>query len=152
MNLSSRHQTEAFSLLIDEIELGTEEIFYVRGNPDKPIPPNQDGVLTQAENGYLYVAGQTDSNPARSPLVADEMAASGGYAESHPWLKGGRAIVGYCGGQVKIERLTNKEPGATIRAALGSGIDDIFQLAKEDDEGRISGGLLSVTPDHILLP
>lgn len=145
------NSTDAFNELIREVDLGTEEIFFVQGNPEKLLPPNQDGELVAEENCYSYVVGQSDSTPARSPLVADEMS-GGSYTENHPWLKSGRAIVGYCGGQVKIEKLTSKEEGATVRGAPGSGIEDVFQKATEDEEGRITGGLLAVEPDKLVDP
>lgn len=145
--------TEAFQELIREVQLGTEVIFFVQGNPEKVRPPNEDGELKPEENCYSYVIGQTDSSPARSPLVVNEMQDTGGtFGENHPWLKSGQAVVGYCGGQVKKEKLTEKAEGATIRGPAGSGITNIFQKAEEDEEGKISGGWLSVEPDNILLP
>lgn len=145
------NSTDAFNELIREVGLGTEEIFYVQGNPEKPVPPNQDGELLPEENSYSYVVGLSDSKPARCPLVADEMD-GGSYGKNHPWLKNGKAVVGYCGGQVKIEKLNSKEEGATVRGATNSGMDDIFQEAQEDDEGRVTGGLLAVSPDNVVDP
>lgn len=150
--LDFQNSTDAFNELIREVDLGTEEIFFVQGNPEKLLPPNQDGELVPEENSYIYVIGQTDDTPARSPLIAHEMVKVAEYGPNHPWLKTGRAIVGYCGGQVKIEKLTSKETGATVRGAPGSGIDDIFQRAEEDAEGRITGGLLAVPRENVLLP
>lgn len=144
--------TEAFNELIRGVDLGTEELFYSKGLPDKPIPPNQDGILTKAENCFIYVIGQGDETPARSPLIANEMASPGVYGANHPWLNKGAAIVGYCGGAVKMEKLTGKEPGATVRGARISGMDDIFTETVEDSDGRISGGLLAVPRENILLP
>lgn len=144
--------TEAFNDLIEQVGLGTEEFFYLYGNPAKPVRPNQDGTLTKAENCYVYVSGQTDSTPARSPLIANEMESPGVYGANHPWLKQGKAVIGYCGGQVKIDTLSSKAPGATVEGISGSGITDIFQEAKEDDDGRITGGLLAVPRANILLP
>lgn len=150
--LDFQNSTDAFNELIREVDLGTEDLFFVQGNPEKLLPPNQDGELVPEENCYIYVIGQSEETPAHSPLIADEMVMPGEYGENHPWLKAGRTIVGYCGGQVKIEKLTSKEHGATVRGAPGSGIEDIFQLAKEDEEGRITGGLLAVPRENILLP
>ncbi len=145
--------TEAFNELIREVQLGTEVIFFVQGNPEKVVPPNEDGELLPAENCITYVIGQTDSSPARSPLTTDEMMDTGGtFGAGHPWLKSKQAVVGYCGGQVKKEKLTAGTEGATIRGPAGSGITNIFQEAEEDDEGRITGGWLSVGVDNILLP
>lgn len=150
--LDFQTSTEAFNELIEKVDLGTEEIFYIQGNPMKLLPPNNDGVLMPEENSYIYVIGQTDSSPERSPLIADEMESPGVYGENHPWRRSGRVVVGYCGGQVKIEKLTSKGPGATVRGAPGSMIEDIFQQAEIDAAGRVTGGLLSVPTDHILLP
>ena len=101
--------TEAFQELMRDVGLGTEAIFFVQGNPDKKVPPNEDGELTETEVCYVYVAGQSDSSSARSPLIADEMEdASGSYGVNHPWLKSRQAVVGYCGGQVRKEKLTGR--------------------------------------------
>tara|TARA_R110002096_G_scaffold114770_10_gene248837 strand:- start:7093 stop:7794 length:702 start_codon:yes stop_codon:yes gene_type:complete len=145
--------TEAFQELIREVQLGTEIIFFTQGNPEKVRPPNEDGELLPEENCMTYVLGQTDSSPARSPLTADEMQDTGGsFGAGHPWLKSRQAVVGYCGGQVKKEKLTGSTEGATIRGPAGSGITNIFEEAEEDEEGKITGGWLSVGTDNILLP
>ncbi len=144
--------TEAFQELLREVQLGTEAIFFVQGNPEKVTPPNEDGELTSSEVCYAYVAGQSDSSPARSPLIADEMEdASGSYGANHPWLKSRQAVVGYCGGQVRKEKLTGRTEGATIRGPVGSGVDNIFDEADEDEDGKISGGYRT-SGTTVLLP
>lgn len=143
--------TEAFAHLIEETDLGTEEIFFTQGNPDKTLPPNNDGELVEEENCMSYVLGLTDTSPARSPIVADEMEGPGSYGENHPWLNSKKAVVGYVGGQVKIEKLTGKTGGATV--TVGD-IDDIFQPGEVDEEGKVTGGLLppGIESDKVLNP
>lgn len=144
--------TAAFNELMVKIDLDTEELFYVEGNYMKPRGPNMDGVLTAEENCYSYVTGQTDATSARSPLVADEMESPGVYGYTHPWLNQGKAVVGFVGGEAKIMELSERDAGATVLGPPGSGIDDIFQQAQVDDEGRITGGFLAVDRSNILQP
>ena len=111
--------TEAFNELIRELDIGTEEIFYTRSKNPSKNAPNNDGILAADENCFSLISGLTDASPARWPLVANEMIdSSGSFGEYHPYLKNGRAIVGFCGGQVKIMKLTSKEPGAKLSADL----------------------------------
>lgn len=137
--------TEVFQGLIPHY-IDTESVFWVEGNPDKPHPPVEDGVLHPHEVSYLYVAGQTNTSFARSPLVAEEQEAPGTYGKNHPWLKKGKAIVGYIGGNVATETLTSKRPGATIRTKDGT-IQDIFQ-----PRTATPAGLLDVPRENILQP
>lgn len=143
--------TEAFQYLIKETDLGTEEIFFTQGNPDKTMPPNNDGELVKEENCMSYVSGLTDTSPARSPIVADEMEGPGTFGENHPWLSSKKAVVGYVGGQVKVEKLTSATAGATVKVGE---IEDIFQTGEEDEEGKVSGGLLppGISADKVLIP
>lgn len=134
------NSTDAFNELIKEVGLSTELIFYLKSKSRKR-PPNEDGVLEVEENGYSYVVGQTDSSMAGSPLTADALEA-GTYGTDHPWLRSGKAVVGFCGGQVRQMRLSQKSAGASVRGPLGSGMDDIFQEGEQDEEGKITGGLM----------
>jgi len=84
------------------------------------------------------------SMPPDSPVLADEMISPGVYGAGHPWLKEGCAVVAYLQGHAKVERLTRKSPGATVRGPRDSGMTDIFQLRPV--------GKLAVPRDHILLP
>lgn len=144
--------TEAFNHLMETVEIHDEAVFYVRGNPDKLAKPNGDGFLEKRENSYVYVTGQSDSFSAVSPLIADEMASPGVYGSKHPWLRQGKAVVGTVGGAVKLMDLSKTSPGATVVGPPRSGIDDIFQEAQVDEEGRITGGWLAVDRSNILLP
>lgn len=143
--------TDAFQYLIKETDLGTEEIFYTQGNPQKTVPPNNDADLLKDENCMSYVIGMTDTSPARSPIVADEMDGPGTYGEGHPWLNQKKAIVGYVGGQVKIEKLTSGRAGATVKVG---DVEDIFQPGEQDDQGKYTGGLLppGISADKVLQP
>ncbi|MFT5470890.1 MAG: type II secretory pathway pseudopilin PulG [Verrucomicrobiales bacterium] len=146
------NSTDVFNHLMYEVDIQEESIFYVKGNPTKPSPPNGDGMLTKNENSYSYVAGQTDSMSGRSPLIADEMDEPGVYGANHPWLRQGQAVVGFLGGEVKIMELTGIYPGATVKGLPVHGIDDIFEMGIKDEEGRVSGGYLAVDPSNILNP
>lgn len=145
--------TEAFNVLIPEY-IDTEIVFWMQTkHPDKLRPPKEDGELEDQENVYAYVMGQTDTSFSRSPLVADGlMDAPGEYGEHHPWLKSKRAIIGYCGGHVQEESLTDATAGATVRSKDRT-VDNIFEKreAGEDGEGA-SGGWLSVDKENVLLP
>jgi hypothetical protein len=78
----------------------------------------------------------------------------GSYGQFHPWLEQKKAVVGYVGGQVKQDKLSTNQPGATVKGPRGSNIDDIFQTGQRDEEGRITGGLLPsyLSTDSIVLP
>lgn len=113
--------TEAFNELIREVGLD-DSYFYTHGkyftipptDPNKAAP-NDDGVLSAAENTHSYVPGFTDESPADFPLVADEMISpDGAFGEHHFWLDKRKAVVGYVGGQVRIEKLTSRKPGAKL--------------------------------------
>jgi len=138
--------TEAFNVLIPDY-IDTEIIFWTPGNPEKPLQPEEDEVLDQDENCFIFVAGLTDTSFSRSPLIADEMDGPGTYGELHPWLEAKTAVVGYVGGHVNRETLTSNEAGATVRTK-DRRIQDIFQ--KKGDQG--AGGLLATDPGNILLP
>ncbi len=143
--------TDAFNVLIPDY-VDQESIFYTAGNPDKPRAPSENSELEQSENSYVYVSGQTNTTFSRSPLVADEMESPGTYGENHPWLKSKKAVVGYCGGNVAAEFLTDSQPGATVRTK-DNRIKDIFMKRSGDDEGGSSGGgLLATDTSNILLP
>jgi prepilin-type N-terminal cleavage/methylation domain-containing protein len=143
--------TEAFKYLIRETDLGTEEIFFTQGNPQKTVPPNNDGDLVKEENCMSYVLGMTDTSPARAPIVADEMESPGTYGDTHPWLNQKKAVVGYVGGQVKIEKITSNRAGATVKVG---DIQDIFQPGEQDDQGKYTGGFLpaGISSDKVLIP
>jgi len=80
--------------------------------------------------------------------VADgEMEGPGAYGEFHPWLASKKAVIGYVGGHVAKERLTESTPGATVQSRDGL-IKDIFQ--KRDPEG--GGGKLDTDTSNVLLP
>jgi len=140
--------TEAFNVLIPQY-IDQESAFWIQTkNPAKMRPPKDDGQLNQEENLYAYVSGQTNTSYSGSPLVADgEMDGPGTYGEFHPWLQSKRAVIGYVGGHVTKERLTEAEPGATVRSRDGL-IQDIFQKRSPDG----SGGKLDTDPSNVLLP
>lgn len=143
------NSTDAFNELIRVVKFGPEDLFYVPTKNPAKSKPNLDGVLTAAENNFSYVVGQSDSTPARSPLVADEMISPGVVGEYHPWLHRKRIIVGYCGGQVKIERLDSNQPGAEVIGAPGSANDYVYSKASEDED--IFSGLF-IEPDMLVHP
>ena len=118
--LEFKTSTEVFNHLIQEGYIDTERIFWIPGNPDKPNPPNEDGILTSDENCYLYVAGQSNTSFSRSPLIANAMDSSGRYGANHPWLKARKAVIGYCAGNVVEERLDTNQPGAVARPSSRS--------------------------------
>lgn len=138
------NSTEAFQYLIEHSDGLKEEYFYVPGNPQKRRGADNDRVLTVQENCLIYVTEQNDAMSMDSPLTADEMETPGVYGKNHPWLKNGRAAVGYAGGHANVEKLNQKLPGATIQGPPGSGITDIFEPRP--------AGLLSVPRENILLP
>ncbi|MEO0414077.1 MAG: type II secretion system protein [Verrucomicrobiota bacterium] len=142
---------EAFNVLIPEY-IDTEIVFWIQTkDPDRLRPPKDDGELESEECTYAYVSGQTDTSYSRSPLVADGlMDGPGEYGEFHPWLAKKIAVVGYCGGQVVEEKLNSNQPGATVRI-IGS-TDNIFEERETDEDGKSSGGFLSVSQDNVLLP
>lgn len=144
--------TEAFNVLIPSY-IDTESIFWVRTqDPDRLLPPVEDGILESHENVYCYVAGQNDTSYSSSPLVADGlMDAPGQYGEYHPWLSERRALVGFVGGHANEMALTTNQPGATVRSGDGT-VMDIFQRRESDEDGRSSGGWLAADPSNILLP
>ncbi|MCF6314389.1 MAG: type II secretion system GspH family protein [Verrucomicrobiales bacterium] len=147
--------TEAFNVLIPEY-MDTELIFWTPSqNPQKLRPPIEDGILNQNENSFLYVMGLTDTSFSRSPLIANgEMTGPGAYGEFHPWLAVKKAVVGYVGGQVVVEKLTSDQEGATVRSKDGQ-MQDIFQRRAATGGGGGGGGgggLLAVDPGNILLP
>lgn len=149
------NSTLVFQTLMKETGLGADEIFYYQtNNPQKSNPPNGDGFLDPIENCVIYVKGMNSSAPANAPIVADEQTGGGAYGQFHPWLDQKKAVVGYVGGQVRPERLTTNQPGATVRGPKGSNIDNIFQPGQKDDQGRITGGLLPnyLDGNAILLP
>jgi prepilin-type N-terminal cleavage/methylation domain-containing protein len=146
--------TDAFNVLIPDY-IDSEVIFWTQTkHPDKLRPPREDGELESEENVYCYVTGQTDTSFSRSPLVADGlMDGPGEMGEYHPWLNSKKAIVGFCGGHVTEERLTSKEPGATIKSKDGY-TENIFEERQVSDEegGGNSGGWLDTKQDNVLLP
>lgn len=144
--------TEAFNALIPQY-IDQESIFWFQtSHPDKSRPPKEDGNLEAQENVYAYVTGQLDTSFSNSPLVADGlMDGPGEYGEYHPWLKSKKAVIAYCGGHVKTEKLTSAEPGATVRSSDGL-VKNIFEKREASDEGESSGGWLSVDKDKVLLP
>ncbi len=149
------NSTDALQELIIETDLGTDEIFYTQGNPSKLSPPNGDSELEPEENCMVYIIGMTDTSPSGAPIIADEMESAGTYGENHPWLRSRRAVVGYVGGHVKIEKLNQRTAGATVIGPKGSGIDDIFQPQTVDEEtGESTGGRMpsNISTDAILLP
>lgn len=141
---ASGHPTTVFQELINQTDGLKEEYFYVPGNPGKRKGANNDGELLDEENCLIYVAGQNNSMPADSPLIADEMEKPGVYGRNHPWLKDGFAIVGYVGGHARQEKLNQKTPGATVKGPWGSGMKDIFQPRP--------AGKLAVPRHQILIP
>ncbi len=146
--------TEAFNVLIPEY-VDSEAIFWIQTkNPAKLRSPQEDGQLTQNENTYAYVSGQTNTSFSGSPLVADgEMDGPGTYGEFHPWLGSKTAVVGYVGGHVTKERLTTNQPGATVRSKDGL-IQDIFQkrVTSDGGGGGGGGGNLDTDPSNVLVP
>lgn len=143
---------DAFNVLIPDY-IDTELVFWIQTkHPDKLRPPRDDGDLEPEECTYAYVTGQTDTTYSRSPLVADGLMDSpGAMSEHHPWLDKKKAVVGYCGGHVVEERLTGSTPGSTIKSSDGL-TDNIFEERELDEEGKSSGGYLSVSQDKVLLP
>jgi len=144
--------TDAFQFFMQETGVATETIFYVKGNPEKNLPPNGDGILEPEENCLSYVKGQFDSGSGASPLISNEMTGVGTFGENHPYLASRRAVVGYVDGHAAIEKLNSNLEGATIPGPPGSGIDNIFEEATIDEEGQISGGYLAVETDNVLHP
>jgi prepilin-type N-terminal cleavage/methylation domain-containing protein len=144
------NSTLVFQHLMQETGVGADEIFYYQ----KSNPPNGDGFLDPVENCVIYVKGMNSSAPASAPIIADEQTGGGAYGPFHPWLDQKKAVVGYVGGQVRPERLTTNQQGATVRGPKGSNIDNIFQPGQKDDQGRITGGLLPsyIDGNSILLP
>ncbi len=144
--------TEAFNALIPQY-IDQESIFWFQTtHPDKARPPKEDGELEAQENVYAYVTGQLDTSFSNSPLVADGlMDGPGEYGEYHPWLKSKKAVIAYCGGHVKTEKLTSAEAGATVRSTDGQ-IKNIFEKREASEDGTSSGGWLSVDTDKVLLP
>jgi len=143
--------TEAFNVLIPNY-IDTEGIFWIpTKHPEKMRPPREDGELESEENVYAYVMGLTDTSFSQSPLVADGLMDSPGtYGEHHPWLNSKKAVIGYSGGHVRVERLTSAEEGATVKSKGGE-VDDIFE-EREISEGETSGGWLDTSKDNVLLP
>ncbi len=145
--------TDAFQYFMQVTSQPEDAIYYVKGNPDKTVPPNNDGVLEPEECCYSYVSGQVDSTWSISPLIAHEMTGAGTFGTNHPYLKDKKAVVAYVGGAAKVERLTSATEGATIRGPQGSGIDNIFGEGELDEDGKLVGeGYLSVSSDQILHP
>lgn len=144
--------TDAFQYMMQEGGITSDEIFYVKGNPEKNLPANNDGELLPEENCLSYVTNQTDTSWSTSPLISHEMTGVGTFGENHPYLTAKRAVVGYVGGHARIEKLTAPTDGATIKGPPGSGIENIFEQGTIDEEGKISGGYLSVGTDNILHP
>lgn len=147
--------TDVFRELMKQTGMNSEEIFYTASNdPQKSSKPNGDGYLEPEENTMVYVKGMNNSAPAGAPIIADEMETPGTYGQFHPWLEQKKAIVGYVGGQVRQEKLTTNQPGATVKGPKGSNIDDIFKTGSRDEDGRITGGLLPayLSTDSIILP
>ena len=144
--------TDAFNVLIPDY-IDTEIVFWMKTNdPDRLRPPKEDGELEPEENVYCYVVNQSTTSFSRSPLVADGlMDGPGEYNEYHPWLKSKKAVIGYCGGHVVEERLTDKEAGATPRSKDGL-VDNIFEERQTSDDGGSSGGWLDTKQDNVLLP
>lgn len=144
--------TEAFNVLIPDY-IDTEAIFWFKTpDPERIQPPRDDGDLEDEENVYAYVSNQSDTTFSRSPLVADGlMDGPGEYGEFHPWLGSKKAVVGYCGGNVNVERLSSAAAGATVKTKDGL-VDNIFEKREVSEDGEASGGLLSVDQDYVLLP
>lgn len=144
--------TEAFNVLIPDY-IDTEVVFWIQTkDPDRLRAPREDGELENTENVFFYVTGQTDTSFSRSPLVGDGlMDGVGEYGEFHPWLNAKKAIIGFCGGHVSEMRLTDNEPGATVRSQDGA-TENIFEERESNDDGGASGGWLSVSQDNVLLP
>ena len=144
--------TDAFNVLIPEY-VDTENVFWIQTkDPEKLRGPNDDGQLTAEENTYFYVTGQTDTSYSNSPLAGDGlMDGPGEYGQYHPWLKSKRAVIGFCGGHVNQERLTQKTPGATVRNKDGR-IKNVFEERTTNDDGTSSGGWLDTKQDNVLLP
>ncbi len=149
---SFSNSADAFNVLIPDY-IDTELVFWIQTkDPERLRQPRDDGDLESTETTYAYVTGQTDTTYSRSPLVADGLMDSPGVmGEYHPWLNKKRAVVGYCGGHVVVERLTGPSAGATIRSPDGLA-DNIFDERQLDDEGKASGGFLAVPQDNVLLP
>lgn len=136
--------TNAYQYLIRNSDGLKEEYFYVPGNPEKRNWANNDGELLPEENCLAYVTGLNTSMPPDSPITADEMESTGVYGANHPWLKDGFAVVGYLGGHAKVEWLTKRRPGATVKGPRQTKIKDIFQPRP--------AGLLAVPCENILQP
>jgi len=144
--------TEAFNVLIPDY-IDQEGIFWIQTkHPDKLRPPREDGELEDTENVYAYVVGQTDTSFSNSPLLADGlMDGPGEYGEHHPWLGAKKAVIGYSGGHVRVERLSSSEAGATVKSADGR-IENIFDERTAGEDGESSGGWLDTAKDNVLLP
>jgi len=144
---SFTNSTDAYQFLLQETGL-KEQSFYTPGQPMKRKGANNNGELLPEENCLIYVSGLNTSMPPDSPVIADEMESPGVYGANHPWLKDGSAVVTYLDGHAKVERLTQKSPGATVLGPPESGIKDIFQFREQSN----APGLLAVPREHILLP
>jgi len=144
--------TEAFNVLIPSY-IDTERIFWVQTqDPDRQLPPVEDGILESEENVYCYVAGQNDTSYSSSPLVADGLMDSPGeYGEYHPWLSERRALVGFVGGHATEMALSSNQPGATVRSGDGT-VMNIFEKRETDEDGRATGGWLATDTSNVLLP
>lgn len=144
--------TEAFNVLIPAY-IDTERIFWVKTqDPDRQLPPREDGVLESEENVYCYVLGLNDTSYSSSPLVADGLMDSPGeYGEHHPWLAERRALVGFVGGHAQEMGLSSNQPGATVRSGDGL-VMNIFEKRETDEDGRATGGWLATDTSNILLP
>jgi prepilin-type N-terminal cleavage/methylation domain-containing protein len=144
--------TEAFNVLIPDY-LSAEGIFWIQTkHPDKLRQPEEDGELKGSENVYGYAVGQTNTGFSNSPLVFDGlMDGPGEYGEYHPWLAAKKAVIGYSGGHVIVERLTSGTAGATVQTK-DRRIKNIFEERTVDENGKASGGWLETTQDKVLLP
>ncbi|HRQ87876.1 MAG TPA: type II secretion system protein [Bacteroidia bacterium] len=144
--------TDAFNVLIPDY-IDQEGIFWIQTkDPEKLKPPREDGTLEPEENVYGYASGQTDTSFSNSPLVFDGlMDGPGEYNEYHPWLASKKAVVGYSGGHVRVEKLTSGQAGATVRSGDGQ-IKNIFEERTAGDDEGSSGGWLATKKDNVLLP
>lgn len=145
--------TAAFNVLIPEY-IDQEKIFwYASKDTTKARGPNEDGTLTANENVYFYVVGQTNTGYSNSPLVGDGlMTGPGAYGPFHPWLKSRKAVIGYIGGHVQVEKLTTATAGATVRSKYNKQMTDIFTQRQTNPDGTSSGGQLDTTKGNVLLP
>jgi len=145
--------TDAFNLLIPSY-IDVESFFWVKTkDPERRVPPREDGLLESHENVYCYVAGQSSTPEFQdSPLVADGLMESPGrYGEFHPWLSYGHAIVGFVDGHVREMPLTSKQPGATARSEDG-GVTNIFEPRRIGADGQPAGGWLATEVGNLLFP